>query len=237
MSRTEIYYDEPGSSLDALDGKRRRGAGLRLARPRPCAQPEGLGFRRHRRAAQGLQLVGAGGDRRAAGRRAFTSRCSDAELVAMLLPDQHQATVYHEAVEPNLDPGAALLFAHGFNIHFGQIRPHPENDVIMIAPKAPGPLVRRTFEEGSGIPGPPRDRPGRDGSTRTSARTRLREGHRLHARRRDRDDVRRGDRDRPLRRASRPLWRNLAPDPGRVRDARATPVTSPRSRTSSASTS
>ena len=79
--------------------------------------------------------------------------CSGAELVAMLLPDQHQASVYAEVVEPNLDPGAALLFAHGFNVHFGQIRAPEENDVVMIAPKAPGPLVRRTFEGGSGTPG------------------------------------------------------------------------------------
>ena len=78
---------------------------------------------------------------------------SDAALVAMLVPDQHQAQLYAEAVEPNLAPGAALLFAHGFNIHFGQIRPPAENDVVMIAPKAPGPLVRRTFEGGSGTPG------------------------------------------------------------------------------------
>jgi ketol-acid reductoisomerase len=77
---------------------------------------------------------------------------SDAELVAMLVPDQHQAACYTEAVEPNLDPKAALLFAHGFNIHFGQIRPPAENDVVMIAPKAPGPLVRRTYESGSGTP-------------------------------------------------------------------------------------
>ena len=79
--------------------------------------------------------------------------CSDADLIAMLVPDQHQATVYNESVEPNLAPGAALLFAHGFNVHFGQIRAPKENDVIMIAPKAPGPLVRRTYEEGSGTPG------------------------------------------------------------------------------------
>jgi len=78
---------------------------------------------------------------------------SDAALVAMLVPDQHQASLYSEAVEPNLAPGAALLFAHGFNIHFGQIRPPADNDVVMIAPKAPGPLVRRTFEGGSGTPG------------------------------------------------------------------------------------
>jgi ketol-acid reductoisomerase len=78
--------------------------------------------------------------------------CSGAELVAMLVPDQHQASVFEESVEPNLDPGAALCFAHGFNIHFGQIRPPEENDVMMIAPKAPGPLVRRTYEAGSGTP-------------------------------------------------------------------------------------
>jgi ketol-acid reductoisomerase len=81
-----------------------------------------------------------------------SAACSDAALVSMLVPDQHQARVYREAVEPNLKPGATLLFAHGFNIHFGQIAPQPENDVIMIAPKAPGALVRRTFEEGSGVP-------------------------------------------------------------------------------------
>ena len=79
--------------------------------------------------------------------------CADAHLIAMLVPDQHQADVYRECVEPNLRPDAALLFAHGFNIHFGQIRPPEGTDVIMIAPKAPGPLVRRTFEGGSGTPG------------------------------------------------------------------------------------
>ncbi|MGH2695275.1 MAG: ketol-acid reductoisomerase [Actinomycetota bacterium] len=78
--------------------------------------------------------------------------CSDADLAAMLVPDQHQALVYREGIEPNLKPGAALLFAHGFNIHFGQIRPPDECDVVMVAPKAPGPLVRRTFEEGIGTP-------------------------------------------------------------------------------------
>jgi ketol-acid reductoisomerase len=78
--------------------------------------------------------------------------CSGANVVAMLLPDQHQPACYESAVEPNLQPGAALLFAHGFNIHFGQVRPPDDTDVVMIAPKAPGPLVRRTFEAGSGTP-------------------------------------------------------------------------------------
>jgi ketol-acid reductoisomerase len=78
--------------------------------------------------------------------------CSGADLVSMLVPDQHQASVYVDAVEPNLKPDAVLLFAHGFNIHFGQIRPPADCDVVMIAPKAPGPLVRRTYEAGSGTP-------------------------------------------------------------------------------------
>ena len=75
-----------------------------------------------------------------------------ANLVAMLVPDQHQPAVYREVVEPNLDPGAVLLFAHGFNVHFDQVRAPADNDVVMVAPKAPGLLVRRTFEQGSGTP-------------------------------------------------------------------------------------
>jgi ketol-acid reductoisomerase len=83
---------------------------------------------------------------------ALHQACIDADVVAMLVPDQHQVAVYEEAVEPNLVPGSSVLFAHGFNVHFGQIRPPLENDVVMIAPKAPGPLLRQTFEEGSGVP-------------------------------------------------------------------------------------
>ena len=70
----------------------------------------------------------------------------------ILLPDQHQARVYREDILPNLKPGKALVFAHGFNIHFGQIEPPKDVDVFMVAPKGPGHLVRRTFTEGSGVP-------------------------------------------------------------------------------------
>ncbi|MGH2747506.1 MAG: ketol-acid reductoisomerase [Actinomycetota bacterium] len=83
---------------------------------------------------------------------AMHEACSGADIVAILVPDQHQAAVYSEVVKPNIDERAALLFAHGFNIHFGQIRPPRENDVVMVAPKAPGPLVRRTYENESGTP-------------------------------------------------------------------------------------
>ena len=83
---------------------------------------------------------------------AIGETCSSADVVVMLVPDQHQASVYKEYVEPNSRPGSALLFAHGFSVHFGQIRPPAETDVVMVAPKGPGPLVRRTYEEGSGVP-------------------------------------------------------------------------------------
>ncbi len=74
-----------------------------------------------------------------------------AQLVAFLLPDQVQPAVY-EDVAPHLDPGAAMLFAHGFNIHYGRIAPPPGHDVIMVAPKGPGHIVRRIFTEGYGTP-------------------------------------------------------------------------------------
>lgn len=78
--------------------------------------------------------------------------CSGADVISVLLPDQHHSAVYQESIEPNLRPGTALLFAHGFSVHFGQVRPPHYNDVVMVAPKAPGALLRRTFEGGSGVP-------------------------------------------------------------------------------------
>ncbi|NJN47255.1 MAG: ketol-acid reductoisomerase [Candidatus Competibacteraceae bacterium] len=75
-----------------------------------------------------------------------------ADLVMILAPDEHQARLYREQIAPNLKQGAALAFAHGFNIHFGQIEPRSDLDVIMIAPKGPGHLVRSTYVEGGGVP-------------------------------------------------------------------------------------
>ena len=77
---------------------------------------------------------------------------SDAQVVSLLLPDQVQPRVFAEDVAANLAPGAALLFAHGFNVHYGRIAPPPGHDVIMVAPKGPGHIVRRLFEEGFGTP-------------------------------------------------------------------------------------
>jgi ketol-acid reductoisomerase len=76
----------------------------------------------------------------------------NADLVMILVPDQHQAQLYRDVVEPNIRKGGVLAFAHGFNIHFGQIEPRADLDVIMIAPKGPGHLVRSTYKEGAGVP-------------------------------------------------------------------------------------
>jgi ketol-acid reductoisomerase len=75
-----------------------------------------------------------------------------ADLIMILVNDEFQARLYKEQIEPHLRPGKALAFAHGFNIHFGQVVPPREVDVIMIAPKGPGHLVRRVYEEGKGVP-------------------------------------------------------------------------------------
>ena len=77
---------------------------------------------------------------------------ASADVVMILAPDEHQAALYSEHVEPNIQQGAALAFAHGFNIHFGAIKPRDDLDVIMIAPKAPGHTVRSEFVNGGGIP-------------------------------------------------------------------------------------
>lgn len=76
----------------------------------------------------------------------------DSDIVMILLPDERQGDVYKESIEPNLKKGAALAFAHGFNIHFGQIVPPAETDIFMAAPKGPGHLVRRVYREGFGVP-------------------------------------------------------------------------------------
>jgi ketol-acid reductoisomerase len=75
-----------------------------------------------------------------------------AQVVAMLVPDGPQAALFSGEVAPNLSPGAAVLFAHGFSVHYGRIVPPADHDVIMVAPKGPGHIVRRMYEEGYGTP-------------------------------------------------------------------------------------
>ncbi len=75
-----------------------------------------------------------------------------ADFVMMLMPDEHIAAVYNEDVAPNMKKGATLAFAHGFNVHYGQVVPRSDIDVVMIAPKAPGHTVRSTYAQGGGVP-------------------------------------------------------------------------------------
>ncbi len=77
---------------------------------------------------------------------------AEADVVMILAPDEHQARLYRKYVAPNIKQGAALAFAHGFNIHYEQIEPRADLDVIMIAPKGPGHLVRSTYMKGAGVP-------------------------------------------------------------------------------------
>ena len=77
---------------------------------------------------------------------------SEAQIVALLMPDQVQPKVFETEVAPNLGADAAVLFAHGFNIHYGRIAPASGHDVIMVAPKGPGHVVRRLYEQGLGTP-------------------------------------------------------------------------------------
>jgi len=78
------------------------------------------------------------------------SRVSD--VIVMLIPDDQQASVYAQAIRPGLKSGNTLMFAHGFNIHFNQIVPPHDVDVVMVAPKGPGMIVRKMYEEGNGVP-------------------------------------------------------------------------------------
>jgi ketol-acid reductoisomerase len=75
-----------------------------------------------------------------------------AQIIQILLPDENQAGVYRSEIRPHLTENKCLMFSHGFNIHFGQIVPPPDIDVIMVAPKGPGALVRRMYEDGKGVP-------------------------------------------------------------------------------------
>ena len=142
----------------------------------------------------------------------------ESDVIMVLVPDHVQRHLYKEAIEPNIAEGDALFFGHGFNIRFGYIKPPAGVDVCMVAP------------EGSRPPGAPRvrGRPRRARARRRrggrhgqglAARAVVREGHRRAARRRHQDDVHRGDRDRPLRRAGRALRRHVAAGPGRLRGA------------------
>jgi ketol-acid reductoisomerase len=103
----------------------------------------------------GLRKGGASWDKvKKAGLKVATvaEAVNGADFVIMLMPDEHIAAVYRDEVEPNIKQGGTLAFAHGFNIHYGQVQPRADLDVVMIAPKAPGHTVRSTYVQGGGTP-------------------------------------------------------------------------------------
>ena len=84
--------------------------------------------------------------------KSVSEAAEEAQIIMMLAPDPAQPQIYYGDIKPGLGEGDAVLFAHGFNIHFHQIIPEPNIDVLMIAPKGPGHLVRRMYEQGGGVP-------------------------------------------------------------------------------------
>ena len=90
----------------------------------------------------------------AAGFEVYTAAeaAKKADVIMILINDEKQAKLYKESIEPNLEPGNVIMFAHGFSIHFGQIIPPKDVDVVMIAPKGPGHTVRSQYKEGQGVP-------------------------------------------------------------------------------------
>ncbi|NLF06068.1 MAG: ketol-acid reductoisomerase, partial [Actinomycetales bacterium] len=83
---------------------------------------------------------------------AVADAVKEADVVVILAPDQFQRHIYRDEIAPNLNEGAALVFGHGFNIRFGYIAPEAGHDVLMVAPKGPGHLVRREYADGRGVP-------------------------------------------------------------------------------------
>ena len=123
-----------------------------------------------------------------------------ADVVMVLTPDELQAQLYANDLKPNMRPDTALAFAHGFNIHFKLVEPRPDMDVFMIAPKGPGHTVRSEYRARRRRALPRRGRAEPVGQ-RARDRALLRLGHRRRPRRRDRDHLQGGMRDRSLRRA------------------------------------
>jgi ketol-acid reductoisomerase len=85
--------------------------------------------------------------------KAVAQAAEEGDIIQMLVPDEIASSIHYSEIAPNLKSGNALSFSHGFNIHFNQITPPEDIDVFMVAPKSPGHLVRRTYQEGNGVPG------------------------------------------------------------------------------------
>ena len=141
------------------------------------------------------------------------------DVVMILAPDEAQAAIYRQDIAPNLKPGSSLAFGHGFNIHFGQIVPPPTINVFMVAPKGPGHLVRSEYTKGSGVPCLLAIHQDPSGTTKQVglAYASAIGGGRAGV---IETNFPGRNRDGPLWRTGRPLWRTHVSHSGRVRDAR-----------------
>ncbi len=148
-----------------------------------------------------------------------------ADVIFVAIPDTKQPKVYEQDIAPNLAAGKTLLFSHGFSIHFKTIVPPADVNVILVAPKGPGHIVRRQYLEGKGVPVAHRRLSG-PGQAIQADRAGLGQRHRRHARRRHPDQLQGGNRNRPVRRTNRPVRRRLRLDHGRLRNAGAKRATS-----------
>ena len=144
LRRRRRPVDHPGH-----EGRRHR---LRQPGPRPRAQPARLRRRRARRPRRGQQEQGQGRGRGPDGRRRSPTRSRRPTSSSSSRPTRCSAASTPSDIQPNLKDGAALLFGHGFNIRFGYIKPEADADVLMVAPKGPGHIVRREFVDGRGVP-------------------------------------------------------------------------------------
>ena len=158
-----------------------------------------------------------------------------ADVMMMLTPDELQGDIYRDHLHANMKNGAALMFAHGLNVHFNLIEPRADLDVLMIAPKGPGHTVRSRISARRRRAVPDRDPQGRL-RQRPRPRPVLCLGDRRRPRRHHRDDLQGRMRDRPVRRAGRAVRRPGRTDQGRLRDAGAKPATRRRWPISSACT-
>lgn len=147
----KVYYDQD-ANLDVLKGKKIAvmGYGSQGHAQAQNLKDSGLdvvvGLRKNSRnwakaEADGLQVF------------TVAEAAAKADIIQILLPDETQAKVYNEEIAPHMTAGKALMFSHGFNIHFGQIVPPSDVDVFLVAPKSPGHMVRRMFQDGVGVPG------------------------------------------------------------------------------------
>ncbi len=150
--------------------------------------------------------------------KSVSAASKSADIVVMLAPDTYQPAIYHEHVEKNLVAGNALMFSHGFNIHYGQIRPPAGVDVFMVAPKAPGHTVRDQYVGGAGVPGLVAVHQNSTGDAKDLALAYAR-AYRMFKGGSYRDDFQGRDGNRSFRGAVSSLRRAHGPYPGRIRDA------------------